>query len=146
VVPAVLALVGLLVSVYFGLAPRSASQGDPLASCQRRFPATQDAPLNATTVNSAETGVSPQFEGCAWPPLAGTDRSGHWTVRVLAFQIPGSYAAERFTTAEVFDTSCQALALDYQFVSQGTSVHERVGGGGRPRLYVYVGQPPPQNK
>lgn len=41
------------------------------------------------------------------------------------FEIAGSSAADKFTTVQVFTTSCFALTLDYVFDSQGTVAHSR---------------------
>jgi len=87
------------------------------------------------------TGDSYRFEGCVSTRLPGADRAGHWTVGVRDFVLPGSFAAQEFTDVQVFDTSCVALALDYQFSSQETTSHSRFTVETTQTISGYDGKP-----
>jgi hypothetical protein len=119
VIPTVLGIIGLLVSTYLSLHPSAAPAVDPATRCREEHPNAREV------ATDAGTGSQHLFAGCVWPPIPGSDASGYWTVRVQDIEIPGSSAAEEFTTIQVFTTSCFALTLDYIFDSQGTVAHSR---------------------
>jgi len=124
-VPTVVALLGVLVTAYFAFSPRAAPAQDPLGACRVSHPAAGDTATSTTAMTPASTGTSSTFQGCVWPPVPGSDISGFWEVRVRDFVIPNSFDAEQFTDVQIFDTTCPALSLDYQFNSQQTVSHSR---------------------
>jgi hypothetical protein len=146
VVPAIIGIIGILISAYVSFHPHAAPAVDNAALCRQQHPDAREVAVGA------ETGPRHLFAGCVWPPIPGTDSSGYWTVQVQDYEIPGSYAAQKFTTIEVFTTSCFALTLDYVFDSQGTVAHSRftvdttqtVSGydGQYVNLYSEVADPP----
>jgi hypothetical protein len=140
-VPAAIGVLGLLVTLYLGLSPRSAPTKDPLAECQRHNPQALDTALSTEAMTPAGTGETSRFEGCVWPPRTGTDKTGHWVIQVSDYTIPGSYAAQQFTDVQIFDTSCVALTLDYQFSSQQTTAHSRFTVETTQTVSGYTGQP-----
>ncbi|GIJ24852.1 hypothetical protein Vqi01_00140 [Micromonospora qiuiae] len=118
-VPAIIGIIGVVVSAYLALNPRAAPEVDNATLCREKHSDAREVPVEAE-------GQSPsRFSGCVWPPVLGADPDGYWTVQVREFEIPGSYAAQKFTTIQVFSTSCFALTLDYRFLSQGTVAHSR---------------------
>jgi hypothetical protein len=133
-VPSIIAVVGILITAYLALHPRAAPQVDNATLCrQHHADAREVAP-------DKEAGLRRQFAGCVWPPVSGADSSGYWTAQVEDFEIPGSYAAQKFTTAQVFTTSCFALTLDYVFDSQGTVAHSRFSVDTTQTVAGYDGQ------
>jgi hypothetical protein len=118
-VPSIIGIVSIIVSAYLALHPRAAPQVDNATLCRQQHPDAREVAIGQGA------GSRRQFAGCVWPPLPGIDSSGYWTVQVQDIEIPGSYAAQKFTTAQVFTTSCFALTLDYVFDSQGTVAHSR---------------------
>ncbi len=120
VVPAIIGIIGILISAYLSLHPRAAPDVDNATLCRQEHPDAREV-----AIDDEVGGPGRLFAGCVWPPIPGTDSSGYWTARVQDVEIPGSYAAQKFTTIQVFTTSCFALTLDYVFDSQGTVAHSR---------------------
>lgn len=121
-VPAVLAVIGIVITTFFALYPRSPKPVDNLADCQRAHPGALGL---AAASSTAPLGTTTTIEGCVWPPVTGTDSSGFWTAGVTDYPIAGSSAASQYDYVAVFTTSCQALSLDYQFNDQLTVAHKR---------------------
>ncbi|WP_189049828.1 hypothetical protein [Micromonospora sonchi] len=119
VVPAIIGIIGVVVSAYLALNPRAAPEVDNATLCRQKHPDAKEVPVEV------EARSPSRFSGCVWPPVLGADPDGYWTVQVQDFEIPGSYAAQKFTAIQVFSTSCFALTLDYRFFSQGTAAHSR---------------------
>lgn len=118
VISAIIGVIGICISAYLSLHPHAAPAVDSAAACREKHPDARETPIPGK-------GGSTHFTGCTWPPVIGADSSGYWALKVQDYEIPGSYAARKFTTIEVFITSCFALTLDYQFDSQGTVAHSR---------------------
>jgi hypothetical protein len=134
VVPSAIGTVGIIVSAFLALHPRAAPEVDNATLCRQQHPDAREVAIDQDAESRHE------FAGCVWPPLAGTDSDGYWTVQVQDIEIPGSYAAQKFTTAEVFTTSCFALTLDYVFDSQGTVAHSRFSADTTQTVSGYDGQ------
>jgi hypothetical protein len=119
-IPSLLAVVGIIVSLYFALYPRSPQTVNHLAACEQSHPHS-----TGTAIGLSQIGGVTRFQGCLWPAITGTDSSGFWTVGVQDYPIAGTAAANQFNYVAVFTTACQALSLDYQFNDQLTVAHSR---------------------
>ena len=122
IIPAVLTLLTLIGSTFFALYPRSPQPVNHLADCRQAHPHASGSAVDAS---KARLGATAQIEGCLWPPISGTNSSGFWTVGMTVYPIAGAYAAKRYDYVAVFTTSCQALALDWQYNDQLTVAHTR---------------------
>ena len=137
--PAVLAIIGIVVGAYFALNPRSPQPVNHLAACQQAHPGAH----GSVAASGTRLGVPARVEGCRWPPVTGTDSNGFWTASVTVYPIAGASAASPFDYVEVFTTSCQALSLDYQFNSSTTIEHKRFTVQTNQTVSGYTGAPVP---
>jgi hypothetical protein len=137
-VPSILAVIGIVVSAFFALYPRSPQTVNHFAECQQAHP---HAVGSAVASSKARLGTTTIIAGCLWPPITGTDSGGFWAAGVTVYPIAGAFAAEQYDYVEVFTTSCQALSLDYQFNNQLTVEHERFTVETSQTVSGYTGNP-----
>lgn len=115
------AVAGIGISLAQYVFPREPAP--PVVSCKESHPDATGQPLAAGSTLPEHAVAASRFMGCVDPAVTGAERDGLWTVDVVTYEIPGTSMADQFTEAQVFDTACAALALDYRFSNQGRTEH-----------------------